>query len=470
MSENCLPALAPEKPGTVLVVDDEPFMLTACERILRRVGHRVIPVDNANWALEVAGEEAVDVILSDVRMPGLSGLEALPILKHRQPDVEVVMMTAYATVEDAVQAVKSGAFDFLTKPFESIEKVTRVVGQAIARHQMRHSSTSSIPAFAGIVGQSPAMLGLFRLIERVAPTLSPVLIYGESGAGKELVARAIHQLSARRQKPFVIVNCAAIETLFESEVFGHEKGAFTGAFSQHVGLFESADQGTIFLDEIGDISPYTQVKLLRVIEEGEVKRVGSNRTAKVNVRILAASNRDLEAAVRRGGFRQDLFYRLHVVPVRVPPLRERAGDVPLLARHFLNQAAAKSQKPITKIAPEALACLQASLWPGNVRELENALERAVILAADDTIRIADLPAEIALAQSSSLLFATPEAPLLALPYLQAKERALAFFHQRYLRGLLLKTGGNIARAARLSGLDRSNFRRLIKRWNGNLRE
>jgi len=465
MPETALTVLAETQPGTVLVVDDEPLMLTACDRILRTAGHKVIPVDNANWALEVAGEEGVDAVLADIRMPGLTGLEALPILKHRCPEVEVVMMTGYATLEEAVQAMKAGAFDFLAKPFESIEKVTRVVGQAIARRRARRGQTSSIPCFAGIVGQSPAMQELFRLIERVASTQSPVIIYGESGTGKELVARAIHQFSLRQNRPFVTVNCAAIETLFESEFFGHEKGSFTGAVSRHIGLFESADQGTIFLDEIGEISNYSQVKLLRVIEEGEVKRVGSNHTAKVNVRILAASNRDLEAAVRRGEFRQDLFYRLHVVPVRVPPLRERVGDIPLLARHFLVLAGAKFQKPVAKIAPEALACLQASLWPGNVRELENAMERAVILAADDTIRVQDLPAEIALAEYGALIPGRPEAPLLALSYAQAKDRALGFFHQRYLRGLLLKTGGNIARAARLSGLDRSNFRRLIKRWD-----
>jgi len=469
MPETTLTAPAETRPGTVLVVDDEPFMLTACERLLSRAGHQVIPVDNANWALEVAGEENVDVVLTDIRMPGLSGLEALPIFKHRCPEVEVVMMTGYACLEDAVQAMKAGAFDFLAKPFESIEKVTSVVGQAIARRQARRAQTSSLPSFAGIVGQSPAMNQLFRLIERVAPTHSPVLLCGESGTGKELVARAIHQLSGRRSQAFVPVNCAAIETLFESEFFGHEKGAFTGAIARHEGLFESADQGTIFLDEIGEISNYSQVKLLRVIEEGEVKRVGSNRTAKVNVRILAASNRDLEAAVRRGEFRQDLFYRLHVVPIRVPPLRERVGDIPLLARHFLGQAAVKFQKPVSKIAPEALACLQASLWPGNVRELENAIERAVILAADDTLRVQDLPAEIALAEFGALVPANPEAPLLALTYAQAKDRTLAFFHQRYLRGLLLKTGDNIARAARLSGLDRSNFRRLLKRWDNRRR-
>jgi len=456
--------LAPSRPGTVLVLDDEPLMLSACERILRNAGHRVIPVDNAPGALQVVGEEAVDVVLADVRMPGMTGLEFLPILKHRDPELEVIMMTGYATLPEAVQAIKSGAFDFLAKPFEDIEKVQQVVSQALARHRMHRAQELPGPALAGIVGQSPVMQDLFRLIERVAPTQSPVLIQGESGTGKELVARAVHQLSSRRHRAFVVVNCAAIEILFESEFFGHEKGAFTGAIQQHVGLFESADQGTIFLDEIGDISPYSQVKLLRVIEVGEVKRVGSNRTAKINARVIAASNHDLETAVRQGAFRQDLFYRLHVVPIQVPPLRERAGDIPLLARHFLALAAAKFGKPVTRILPEALACLQAYSWPGNVRELENTIERAVILAAEVTIRLQDLPVEIALAESSILLHPNPEAPLLVLPYVQAKERALAFFHQRYLSGLLLKTSGNIARAARLSHLDRSNFRRLLKRW------
>jgi len=456
--------LAPSRPGTVLVLDDEPLMLSACERILRNAGHRVIPVDNAPGALQVVGEEAVDVVLADVRMPGMSGLEALPILKHRDPELEVIMMSGYATLPETVQAIKSGAFDFLAKPFEDIEKVQQTVSRALARHRMHRAQELPEPALAGIVGQSPVMQDLFHLIERVAPTQSPVLIQGESGTGKELVAHAVHQLSSRRLRAFVVVNCAAIETLFESEFFGHEKGAFTGAIQQHVGLFESADQGTIFLDEIGDISTYSQVKLLRVIEVGEVKRVGSNRTAKVNVRVIAASNHDLETAVRQGAFRQDLFYRLHVVPIQVPPLRERAGDIPLLARHFLALAAAKFGKSVTRIQPEALACLQAFLWPGNVRELENTIERAVILAAEATIRLQDLPAEIALGESSILLPPNPEAPLLILPYVQAKERAQAFFHQRYLSGMLLKTSGNVARAARLSHLDRSNFRRLLKRW------
>ena len=378
-------------------------------------------------------------------------------------------MTAFATVETAVEAVKAGAYHYLTKPFENIDDVSLAVAKAAERKALRsharvlEEALTTRSQFEELIGQSPQMRAIFKLVETVSNSTATVLIQGESGTGKELVARALHYRSPRRDRPFVAVNCSALtETLLESELFGHMKGAFTGAISNKKGLFEAADGGTLFLDEIGDIPASTQVRLLRVLQEGEVKRVGSNENIKVDVRIIAASNIDLAKATSESHFREDLFYRLNVIPLALPPLRERPGDVPLLAAHFLQRYAAKGAKRITGFTREALEVLTMARWTGNVRELENAIERAVVLAPGEVIDVEDLPPGL---RNSEAAPADMEIVSLShLPYSEAKRLAVRAFERRYLSTLMEKHTNNVSSAARAAGLDRSNFRRLLKQF------
>src|SRR6516165_1406081 len=363
----------------VLVVDDEPSLLRALESPIA--------------ATQQLAQEDFDVALLDIKMPDLSGLELLAAVKHRRPEVEVIMMTGHATVETALAAVKAGAYDYLTKPFEDVELVARAVGKAAERKMLfdrnreleRKLSEREPGPGEGLVGSSPGIREVTRMIEAVAYSAATVLVTGESGTGKELVARALHARSPRRAQPFVALNCGALtETLLESELFGHVKGAFTGAQRDQRGLFDAADGGTIFLDEIGDIPLATQVRLLRVLQEGEIKRVGSADAVKVDVRVIAATHRDLPKLVKAGKFREDLFYRLNVINIPLPPLRERVEDVPLLAHHFLRRYAERLSKRVRSVSPEAIELLSGYRWPGNVRELENAIERAVVLCRGDT--------------------------------------------------------------------------------------
>jgi DNA-binding NtrC family response regulator len=351
--------------------------------------------------LAASKDPTVDVAVLDIRMPHLSGMDLLRAIKQARPDVEVVMMTAFATVETAVEAVKAGAYDYLTKPFSNIDEVSLTVAKALERKQLKdrtrvlEEQLSVKGQFEDLIGQSSHMRAVFKLVETVSYSSATVLIQGESGTGKELVARAIHYRSPRKDKPFIAVNCSALtETLLESELFGHVKGSFTGATANKKGLFEAADGGTIFLDEIGDVPPATQVRLLRVLQEGEVKRVGANETIKVDVRVIAASNVDLARAKDQGKFREDLFYRLNVITVALPPLRDRPEDVPLLAGHFLRLYAGKMGKKVTGISPQAMEALVCHRWMGNVRELENVIERAVVLTSREVVEVEDLPQQL----------------------------------------------------------------------------
>jgi len=457
------------KRAKVLVVDDDSVVLKAVTQILQREGHPVVAIDDAVEGLTAAKDPSIDVVVLDIKMPNLSGMDLLRGIKSERPDVEVIMMTAFATVETAVEAVKAGAYDYLTKPFENIDEVSLTVAKAAERKALKDRARALEEAltarsqFEDLIGQSTQMRSVFKLVETVSHSTATVLIQGESGTGKELVARAIHYRSARKDKPFVAVNCSALtETLLESELFGHVKGSFTGATGNKKGLFEAADGGTIFLDEIGDVPPATQVRLLRVLQEGEVKRVGANEPVKVDVRVIAATHVDLSRAKEQGKFREDLFYRLNVITIDLPPLRDRPEDVPLLAHHFLKLYAAKADKKVTGISPRAMEALTCNRWTGNVRELENVIERAVVLTANDIIDVEDLPPGL---QSAPQPDSTVEVFSLAhLPYAQAKRLAMRAFERRYLSALLEKNNQNVSSAARAAGVDRSNFRRLLKQY------
>ena len=451
----------------VLVVDDEPFILQAWKKILADYNCEVKTLANGDEVLGLVESWRPDVALLDIRLPGASGIELLRDIKARDQDTEVVMMTAYASVETAVEAVKRGAYDFLTKPFANIEAAALTVLKAgerrrlLLRNQELENLLEVQDSFEGLIGSSPAMRRVFETIEGVAYSTSTVLVNGESGTGKELVARAIHHRSKRRSKPFVVINCAALtDTLIESELFGHERGAFTGATSAKRGLFEVCDGGSIFLDEIGEVPPATQVKLLRVLQEGETKRVGATNNRKVDVRVIAATNADLTKAKDAGTFREDLFYRLKVITIDVPPLRERIDDVPLLAVHFLKKYCQRNAKTMQGFEPEAMEKLMRYPWPGNVRELENAIERAVVLGQRKDIQIGDLPVELKAPHPAR----RSAGSLLAdLPFRKAREVAMREFEHHYLEELLSQTGGNVSEASRRAGMDRSNFRRVMKK-------
>ncbi|MFN7135375.1 MAG: sigma-54 dependent transcriptional regulator, partial [Myxococcales bacterium] len=378
-------------------------------------------------------------------------------------------MIVYATVETAVQAVQVGADDYLTKPFDNIDDVVLTVQKAFERKALldRNRQLEGMldvrDRFEGLIGQGPKMQAVFKLISGVAYSSATVLVTGESGTGKELAARALHYKSPRKDRPFVAVNCSALtETLLESELFGHVKGAFTGAIANKKGLFEAADGGTLFLDEIGDIPASTQVRLLRALQEGEVKRVGSNDTVKVDVRVIAATNVDLLKARNEGRFREDLYYRLNVISVQLPPLRERPEDIPLLVHHFLAKYGAKTGKQLSRVDAGAMEALTTHRWTGNVRELENVIERAVVLAQGDVLTVEDLPEGLGEERAGAEIAG---ATLAHLPYAQAKKLAMRAFERRYLTSILNRAEGNISLAARLAGVDRSNFRRLLKQYD-----
>jgi len=455
-----------EQSGKILVVDDDTIVLRAVTEILKRAGHQVLSIDDSVEGLTASRDPSIEVVLLDIRMPNLSGMELLKAIKQARPEVEVVMMTGFATVATAVEAVKAGAYDFLTKPFQSVDEVSLTVGKALERKRLKdrtrvlEEALTAQGQFEELVGQSAQMRQVFQLVQTVSYSTATVLIQGESGTGKERVARAVHNRSPRKDRPFVAVNCSALtETLLESELFGHVKGAFTGAISNKKGLFEAAHGGSLFLDEIGDVPPATQVRLLRVLQEGEVKRVGATDSVKVDVRVIAATNVDLARAMSQGKFREDLFYRLNVIPLVLPPLRDRPDDVPLLAHHFLKRFAAKMGKQVTAISPAAMEALTLHRWPGNVRELENVMERAVVLTPHASIEIEDLPPS--LRQRS----AGGEVEILGLahlPYAEAKKLSVRAFERRYLATVLERNQNNISSAARAAGLDRSNFRRLLK--------
>jgi len=441
----------------ILVVDDDRETCRLMHELLQEPGRELELAETPEDALARLEDGRFDLVVSDINLNATeSGLDLLRAFKARDPEVEVVLISAFGTLETALEAVKAGAFDYVSKPVD-IGQVREVVTRALARRaragEVRVDALPAMPATPdGLVGRSGSMLSVYKQIALASATDAPVLVTGETGTGKELVARAIHRHGARSARSFVPVNCGALpEGLLESELFGHLRGAFTGAVADKKGLFEEARGGTIFLDEIGEMSPALQVRLLRALELGEVRPVGSSRAMKVDVRVIAATHRDLERATREKSFRQDLFYRLHVFAIRVPPLRERREDIALLVSHFLATFAARG-RAAASLTPEALAALAAHEWPGNVRELENTLERLAVEARGGTIDVADLPP--AFREKTAPL----EQPLFTgLPSLEEMEK-------RYLRHVLTEVKGNRSRAAEVLGIDRRTLYRMAKRF------
>jgi DNA-binding NtrC family response regulator len=465
-------------PATLLVADDDPAVRESLERALAREGYAVVLAPDGHAALERLQAGGIDLVLSDLKMPGLTGLELLPRAKAVAPDVDFIMLTAFGTVEEAVKAMKDGATDFLTKPFQRAQLV-KVVRQAlerralIAQNRALQERLDALLRQGNIIGVSPSWRRMMDLVKKVADSSATVLIQGESGAGKEVVARAIHEGSSRRDGPFVAVNCAALpETLLESELFGYEKGAFTGAAGRKEGRFELADGGTLFLDEVADLSAVTQPKILRVLQEGEFERVGGTKTIRVDVRIVTASNQDLAALVKERRFREDLYYRLNVITINVPPLRDRREDISVLAEHFLRVYAAKNNRRLDGFTDGALACLEAYSWPGNVRELENVVERAVVLARGSQVEATDLPENVAerpvmlvpgeAAGAGGRPDAAPGTPGAAEGVFKIHVGTpLAEIEQRVLEETLRMTKGNKALAARILRIDpKTVFRKL----------
>ena len=457
---------------TVLIVEDEPKMLRLLELNLSDEGYTTRSAASAEAALSLLRQESVDLVLTDLRLPGMDGLEFLQAAKRVNAALPVVVMTAYGTVETAVEAMKAGASDYVLKPF-SLEEIKLIIRKELDVHHLREENRSLREAlgrryeFKNIVARSPKMQEVLATVERVAPTNSTVLLGGESGVGKDLIARALHQHSRRASGPFVKINCTAIpENLLESELFGYEKGAFTGAVASKPGKFELADKGTVFLDEIGDVPGAIQVKLLRVLQEREFERLGGTKTLKVDVRLVAATNRDLRAALEQGTFREDLYYRLNVVPISIAPLRERKEDIPYLVDHFIARFAREAGKPIEGITSAAMKLLADFHWPGNVRELENIIERAVALFAGTVIDVGDIQLDVSAWQPWSLAAganstgpntASPAAPV--LPGGMTLER----YEDEIIREAVRRAGGNKSQAARMLGLSRNALRyRLSK--------
>ncbi|MEK7387078.1 MAG: sigma-54 dependent transcriptional regulator [candidate division NC10 bacterium] len=447
-----------DEPATLLIADDDPGLRESLERTLTREGYKVVLASDGNAALERLQGGGIDLVLTDLKMPGLTGIEVLRAAKAIAPDVDVILLTAFGTVEEAVKAMKEGAYDFLTKPFQRAQ-VIKLIRQALERRELIQQNRAlqqrldDLLQQGVVIGASPAFRRMMTLVEQVADSSATVLIQGESGTGKELVARAIHEHSPRRKGRFVAVNCAALpETLLESELFGYEKGAFTGAAGRKEGRFELADGGTLFLDEVADLSLVTQPKILRVLQEGEFERLGGTRTLQVDVRIVAATNQELAEMVKEKRFREDLYYRLNVITIRVPPLRERYEDVRVLAQHFLRVYAAKNGRKLEGFTAEAIERLESYAWPGNVRELENVVERSVVLARKDRIDAEDLPEEIV---------GVKRPPRDAI--LELVGTPLADIEQRLLDETLRITGGNKTQAAKLLGIDVRTVARKLER-------
>ncbi len=445
----------------VLVVDDESGILDSLRILLKTEGFEPHIAQGGRQGIEKLTEMRPDIVLTDVRMPDVNGVQVLSTARQVDPDMPVILMTAQATLQSAMQAVNEGAFYYIQKPFRNDELLAilkraaehrklRVENQVLKQEIRRRDATNG----SRPIGRSKSWLEAMRLAETVAPTDSTVLITGESGTGKEVVARYIHELSARSDNSFMSINCGALpESLLESELFGHVKGSFTGAVKDKAGLFTAANKGTFFLDEIGETTPSTQVKLLRVLQQREVIPVGATESVSVDTRMLAATNRDLEEEIKRGSFRADLFYRLNVIALHLPPLRQRSDDIPVLAEAFLRGSATARKEDPKVLAEDALDALMAYQWPGNVRELENALERAVILSSGDTIRPEALPERVTARRAEPLV--SERAPV--TPTLEAIERA-------YIQWVLQNEGGNKSRAADMLGIDPSTLYRKLARY------
>jgi DNA-binding NtrC family response regulator len=451
----------PKKIDLLLIDDDADFRGSVARRFLRR-GYQVQEASSGLEALALCERRQFDVVILDLVMPGMSGVEVLEKLKATHPESEVIMLTGQGTIETAVKAMKLGAYDYLTKPFQ-LNELEVLIEKAYERRNLRKENQQlqaalerERPRDPDMAGKSPAMQEVFRLIDRAGPTDKAILIQGESGTGKELVARALHRRSLRADKPMVVINCAALpETLLESELFGHEKGSFTGAVAAKPGLFEVADGGTLFIDEIGELAGGLQAKLLRVLEDGSMRRIGSVKERRVDVRLLAATNRPMLREVREGRFREDLYYRINVMSLELPPLRNRTGDIPLLVQHFLGDP--------WEVDPAALAAIERYEWPGNIRQLINALDRAKIMADDHTIRSDDLPLEVIHAPPPG----EPHGEMGSQDSAPAAESAgdeLAAIEKAHVVEILRRESGNKARAARALGVNRRSLYRLLDKY------
>ncbi|HET6844010.1 MAG TPA: sigma-54 dependent transcriptional regulator [Candidatus Angelobacter sp.] len=445
--------------ASILIIEDEPRMRRLLEISLGEDGHVTQAVEDAETGLKFLRKEMADLVITDLKLPGMSGLEFLQEARRVNASLPVIVMTAYGSVETAVEAMKAGASDYVLKPFTMAE-MKLVVRKELDVQKVREENRSLKEAlgkryqYQNIIARSPKMQEVLALVERVAPTNSTVLLGGESGVGKDLIARAIHQNSRRASGPFIKINSTAIpDTLFESELFGYEKGAFTGALASKPGKFELADKGTLFLDEIGDVPAPIQVKLLRVLQEREFERLGGTKTLKVDVRLIAATNRDLRAALEQGTFREDLYYRLNVVPIDIPPLREHKDDIPELASYFLVRFARENEKEVTTITPAAMKMLMDYHWPGNVRQLENTIERAVALAARPVLDVGDFYLDSANQKNST----SAEASFLP------EGMTLEQWEDEMIREALRRAGGNKSQAARLLGLSRNALRYRLAR-------
>jgi DNA-binding NtrC family response regulator len=454
----------------ILIVDDEPAIRMALRKFLKEQNYNVSIAANSDEAFKILEGDVVDVALVDLVMPKMDGIELIQKMKRIQPDVIPIVITGFGTITSAVQAMKAGAFHYLTKPFD-LEDVSSVVKTALEHRSLKEENRmlrdqiQKESRFENIVGKSDEIMAVFDIVERVAVTDSTVLLLGESGTGKELVARALHYNSKRKDRPLVIVNCAAIpEELLESELFGHVKGAYTGAIATVPGRFDAADRGSIFMDEIGDMSFKLQVKLLRVLQEQCFEPVGSTKTHSVNVRIIAATNQDLERAVKERKFREDLFYRLNVIPIRIPPLRERTSDIPLLIRHFVDKFNAANGCHIEGVDKQAMNILMQYKWPGNVRELENMLERSAVLKRQGVITVADLPDKVAGSKES--ITGPSKKQKTEIPESGVSLRKLvAEYETELILRALEKTGWNKNKAARLLKLNRTTLVEKIRKRN-----
>ena len=457
--------------GRILIVDDEKDMLTLLDRIISEdTNFKAVTESKPEKALEIFKKEDFDLVITDLKMPGMSGITLMEKIRQIRSDVSVIILTAYATIETAVEATQKGANDYLTKPFRrerllvTLDKAMK--WQKIIRENKKLRQALEKKNDLSIIGTTTAMAKVFNRIRQAAPTSGTVLITGPTGTGKELVARAVHQNSNRRSKKLITVNCTAIlENMIESELFGHVKGAFTGAATNKRGLVEEADGGTLFFDEIGDLKLGLQTSILRLLQEGEYRPVGSVITKKADLRFIAATNKNLEQAIRENTFREDLFYRLNVIRLEIPPLRDRVEDIPLLCYHFLNKHCVSNQKQIKGIAPSAMQALTARDFPGNVRELENIIERGVIFCIGDTLTLPDLGLSVPGESLMPGFNPDLDQKKAMMNFKNAKEESILRFHEHYIRALLKESHGNISKAAQIAGIQRQYLHRLMKESN-----
>lgn len=447
----------------ILIIDDEKSILDLLSVVFKKEGYRVRATLSAKKALELLDKEEFGIILTDIKLPEMSGFEILKRVRESKPDIAVVMITAYGNVKQAVEALKAGAFDYVVKPFD-VDELKIIVAKALEKKRLQEENIllrkelKEKSSFETVIGKSKKIKQVYSMIEKIAGTDSTILVTGESGTGKELAARAIHSLSPRAENRFVSINCGALpENLLESELFGHVEGAFTGAVADKVGLFEVAQRGTLFLDEVGEMAPWTQVKLLRTLQDKKIRRVGGTEEAAIDVRIIAATNQDLKEKISEGKFREDLFYRLNVISFEMPPLRERKEDVPLFVNHFLKKYSMEIGKSMKRIAPDVMKLFESYPWPGNIRELENVIERTVAIEDRETITLDSLPDELLTArkrEETDLLF--------------QKNFCLTSFldeaAQSYIKQARLLSGGNLKKTASLLGISYRNLRYLIDKY------